>query len=275
MILTIIIPAHNEEKTIAEVLRRVLSVELGQWEKEIVVVDDGSSDGTKNILESISSKLDGRQEMRMLGFKIIYHTTNLGKGSAIQTGLKTASGDYVIIQDADLEYDPADIAKLLLALNNITPLPPLTLRGRGLQSANLSQSEKLSQSTPLFQRGAGGVEVAVFGKRGFKAYPERGFHYVVGAWMLTTCYNLLFGQKLTDLYTGYKLIPTGVFKALNIESKGFEFEAEVACKLAKRGVIIKEVPINYKPRNKTQGKHIKFVDAVKGFWKIIKLRIKD
>jgi len=160
----------------------------------------------------------------------------LGKGAAIQTGLKQASGDYVIIQDADLEYNPEDIPKLLSAISNRTGRP-----------------------------------LAVFGKRGYKAYPERGFHYVIGAWLLTAFYNLLYNQNLTDLYTGYKLIPTSIFKDLNIQSKGFEFEAEVACKLAKRGVIIKEVSINYKPRNKEQGKHIRFKDAVKGFWTILKL----
>ncbi len=246
MTLTIIIPAHNEEKTIAEVLRRVLKVDLGEWQKEIIVVNDGSTDKTGKIINKI------------FGIRPVHHKINLGKGSAIQTGLKTAKGDYVLIQDADLEYFPEDIPKLLLVLSN-----PFPFDYRSGQALN-----------PSPQQGREIVEVAVFGKRGFKAYPERGFHYVVGAWMLTTCYNLLYGQKLTDLYTGYKLIPSHIFKTLNIQSKGFEFEAEVSCKLAKRGVIIKEVPINYQPRNKDQGKHIRFVDAIKGFWKIIKLRFK-
>jgi hypothetical protein len=114
--------------------------------------------------------------------------------------------------------------------------------------------------------------MAVFGKRGHKAYPERGFHYVVGAWMLTTFFNLLYWQKLTDLYTCYKLIPGKVFKELGIKSTGFEFEAEVACKLARAGIKITETPIGYKPRNKEQGKHIRLIDAVKGFWSILKYR---
>ena len=240
MRLTIIIPAHNEEATIGQVVDKVFRVDLvprlglgllSRWEKEVIVINDGSSDSTKSILSHISPKFDGRTQMA-----ILHHEKNLCKGAAIQTGLKRASGDYVIIQDADAEYDPSDIPNLLSLIAN--------------------------------QKN----QIAVFGKRGYKAYPERGFHYVIGAWMLTTFYNILYHQNLTDLYTGYKLIPTLVFKSLNIQSKGFEFEAEVACKLAKRGVIIKEIPIHYQPRNKNQGKNIRFKDAVKGFWKILILR---
>ncbi len=243
MKLSIIIPAHNEEATIRQVLDKVVKVDIGQWEKEVIVVNDGSTDGTKNILEAVSPKINGRQEMGIVDFVVIHHSNNLGKGAAIQSGLKKATGDYVIIQDADLEYDPSDIPNLL---------------------SNLSEGSPLARGEPS--------AVAVFGKRGYKAYPERGFHYVIGAWVLTAFYNLLFHQRLTDLYTGYKLIPTGIFKSLDIQSKGFEFEAEVACKLAKRGVIIKEIPIYYQPRNKNQGKHIRFIDAVKGFKKILDLR---
>jgi len=248
MKLSIIIPAHNEQATIKQVLKKVMSVNIAPrpgsgpssaWEKEVIVINDGSSDATKTILETIPPFLSGRLKVGVLDFVVIHHEKNLGKGAAIQTGLKRATGDYIIIQDADLEYDPADIPNLL----------SLILNGES-------------------------HHIAVFGARGHKAYPERGFHYVVGAWVLTTFYNLLFNQRLTDLYTGYKLIPTGILKSLNIHSAGFEFEAEVACKLAKRGVIIKEIPIHYQPRNKNQGKHIRFVDAVKGLWMIIKCWIK-
>lgn len=244
MKLSIIIPAHNEEKTIQQVLEKVLNVDLGVWKKEVIVVNDGSSDKTGQIIDSFGN-----------GVSTIHHQTNLGKGSAIQTGLKKASGDYVIIQDADLEYEPNDIPNLLVTL--IKSTNNLSVPFGHLPSPGERVKEKA---------------IAIFGKRGYKAYPERGFHYVVGAWMLTTFYNLLYHQRLTDLYTGYKLIPTSTFRDLNIESQGFEFEAEVACKLSKRGVIIKEVPIHYQPRNKQQGKHIRFIDAVKGFWKILKLR---
>ena len=238
MRLSIIIPAHNEEATIQQVLERVFKVDLNGWDKQVIVINDGSSDATKSVLDGISSKLDGRQNVRMLDFMVVNHEKNMGKGAAIQTGLKAANGDYVIIQDADAEYDPLDIPGLL---------------------------------EPINRHATNGL--VIFGKRGYKAYPERGFHYVIGAWCLTAFYNLLYHQHLTDLYTCYKLIPTSLFKDLNIQSSGFEFEAEVSCKLAKRGVIIREVPINYKPRNKDQGKHIRFIDALKGFWMILKLRV--
>jgi dolichol-phosphate mannosyltransferase len=231
MKLSIIIPAHNEEATISQVLEKVAYINIAPWEKEIIVVNDGSTDNTKHILETLSPERDGRHKM-----VIVHHEKNLGKGAAIQTGLKQASGDYVIIQDADLEYDPSDIPGLLSFIANPNN------------------------------------NTAIFGKRGYKAYPERGFHYVIGAWLLTNFFNLLFWQKLTDLYTGYKLIPTQIFKELNIKSTGFEFEAEVACKLVKKGVKLIEVPINYKPRNKEQGKHIRFKDALVGFWTTLKLR---
>ena len=139
MRLSILIPAHNEEKTIAEVLQKVFIVDL---------------------------------------LKIIHHQINLGKGAAIKTALEKATGDYVIIQDADTEYNPSDIPKLLSALGNITPQPPLILRG--------------------------GESIAVFGKRGTKAYPERGFHYVIGAKLLTWTFNILFGVLFT-LASGFSL----------------------------------------------------------------------
>ncbi len=240
MRLSIIIPAHNEEVTIRQVLEKVSAVNFGSWEKEIIVVNDGSSDNTGKIIEQWAT-LEGNDA------HCLHHSTNLGKGAGIKTGLQAASGDYIIIQDADAEYDPADIPSLLSIIENNPSRPPLTLRG-------------------------GESQVAVFGARGHKAYPERGFHYVVGAWMLTTFFNLLYWQKLTDLYTCYKLIPGKVFKELGIKSTGFEFEAEVACKLALRGIKITEAPIGYKPRNKEQGKHIRLIDALKGFWSIFKYR---
>ncbi len=249
MRLSIIIPAHNEEKTIASILQKVFEVDISPWEKEVVVVNDGSSDGTGKILDSIcSAPIHRPQPINGHGILpiVIHHPTNLGKGAGIKTALSKVTGNYVIIQDADLEYNPGDIPKLLWAINSNPHPSPLP--------------------------GGEGAKVAIFGARGHKAYPERGFHYVVGAWMLTTLYNILYFQRLTDLYTCYKLIPAKIFKQINIQSNGFEFEAEVACKLAKKDVIIKEVPINYQPRNKAEGKHIGLKDAIKGFWTIIKLR---
>lgn len=234
MKLSIIIPAHNEESTIEQMLYKVLSVDLGDWQKEIIVVNDGSTDKTKGIIQRWESSL---RENSHLITRVIHHPVNLGKGAGIKSALERVSGDYVIIQDADLEYDPGDIPDLL---------------------SLISDAE----------------QAVVFGKRGYGACPERGFHYVVGAWMLTAVYNFLFGQKLTDLYTCYKLIPAEALKSLNIQSAGFEFEAEVACKLAKLGYKIVEMPIHYRPRNKSQGKHIGLNDFFKGFWAILKYRVK-
>jgi glycosyltransferase involved in cell wall biosynthesis len=227
MKLSIIIPAHNEEKTIETVLGLVEAVDIAPWEKEIIVVNDGSGDGTWQILENLQ---------KLKNFILLNHKKNLGKGAAIKTALEKVSGDFVIIQDADLEYQPADFPALLQALNS-------------------------------------GNRV-VFGDRGIKRYPERGFHYVIGAKILTWSVNLLYGARLRDLYTGYKLIPSALIKGLNLQSSGFEFEAEVACKILKQGIQIKEVPINYMPRSKQQGKHIRFKDAVVGLWTIVKFRLK-
>lgn len=225
MKLSIIIPTFNEAATITKVLDAVLKVDVGGWEKEIIVVDDGSTDATASMLSASSAVL------------VLSHETNQGKGAAIQTGLLHASGDYVLIQDADLEYEPSDISSLVSLI-----------KGREAKQP-----------------------IAVYGDRGIKAYPERGIHYVIGAKLLTWTVNILFGSHLKDLYTGYKLLPTGIIKELDIHSSGFEFEAEVTCKMIRRDVLILETPITYRPRNKEQGKKIRFMDAVKGFWIIIKL----
>ena len=202
------------------------------------MVDDGSSDGTGSIVDELCSvPIHGLQPINR-HTTVIHHPTNLGKGAAIKSALEKATGDYVIIQDADLEYDPQDIVNLL--------------------SLILDREQN----------------TAVFGDRGTKSYPERGFHYVVGAKLLTWAVNVLYGVWLHDLYTGYKLMPTSIMKSLDLRSFGFEFEAEVTCKLLKKGITIEEVAINYKPRDKAQGKHIRAWDAVRGLWVIIKIRLK-
>lgn len=229
MKLSVIIPAHNEDRTIKKVLDKVMQVDLGNWEGEIIVVDDGSTDKTKEILEELrASSLKSKKLVTVL-----HHALNMGKGAAIRTALKKATGDYVLIQDADLEYDPTDMPRLL----------------SGINSGNV-----------------------VFGDRGTKRYPERGFHFVLGAKILTWMVNLLYKRRLYDLYTGYKLIPRRVLNTINLQSSGFEFEAEVTCKLIKKGLKIIEIPIRYQPRNKEQGKHIGYKDFVKGFFTILKLR---
>jgi glycosyltransferase involved in cell wall biosynthesis len=224
MKLSIIIPVHNEENYIGEVLERIFALQLF-CEKEIVVVNDGSTDNTSKILEKLSE---------VNNFKLLKHEKNLGKGQAIKTGLGECTGDLIIIQDADLEYNSNDIPLLLNKM-----------------SSDIS---------------------AVYGKRGSKRWPKRGYYYIIGAKILTITINILFGGKLTDTYTGYKLFNVsriGIDLLKNLKSTGFEFEAEVTCKILAQSGKIVEVPINYIPRSKNEGKHIGLKDVFKGLFIIL------
>lgn len=224
MKLSIIIPAFNEEKTIAAILRRVLAEKFpADWKKEIITVNDGSSDRTEEAISPF------REEI-----KYLRHETNLGKGAAVKSALEAATGEAVIIQDADLEYDPADIPALIRKFEN------------------------------------SGAD-AVFGSRNIN--PEkRGYSlYVLGVATLTALINILYGSKLTDIYTGYKLIRTPVLKSLGLESRGFEFEAEVTAKLLTQRAKIEEIPISYQPRKFHEGKKIRASDGLCGLWTILRI----
>ncbi|MEK7564990.1 MAG: glycosyltransferase family 2 protein [Patescibacteria group bacterium] len=225
--LSIIIPAYNEEKTIASVLDKVGKQNYFGWNKEIVVVDDGSTDDTKTQIENCKLKIEN--------LRLISHSRNSGKGSAIKTGIGAMTGNAMIVQDADLEYDPADIQLLLNELGNRTDL-------------------------------------VVYGSRNLK--PERrGYsHYVIGSKILDFLVNLFFGTKLTDAYTCYKLFPVEIIKKINIESTGFELEMELTVKTLKMGYKIKEVPIHYYPRKFNEGKKIRARDGLKGIWTLLKYR---
>lgn len=230
MTLSIIIPVFNEKDTILEILKRIEKVDFSNpgVKKEIVIVDDGSSDGTRGVLEEIKGSP-----------KIIYHPKNQGKGAAIQSALGQVSGDYVVIQDADLEYDPQDYRKLLeCALKNNAQ--------------------------------------AVYGSR--RLNPHNRFSYIsyyLGGIFLNWATNILLGTKITDESTGYKLFKTKTIKSLPLRSKRFEFCPEVTAKIAKRGINIYEVPINYCPRHKEEGKKIRWKDGLAALWALIKYRFVD
>lgn len=227
MKLSIIVPVFNEARTIEEAIKRVSEAPTLGFEKEIIAVDDGSSDGSEKILEDIKEKY---------GFLLLRHYKNCGKGAAIKTGLEQATGDWILIQDADFEYDPKDYPRLLGGLSENSPV--------------------------------------VYGSRNLKKQKMGYWHYVLGVKFLNFLLNLLFGSRLTDAYTCYKVFSTSLIKSLSLTSQGFEFEAEVTAKILKKGVKIKEVPIHYYPRNFSQGKKIRFIDGFIAIWTIIKYWIK-
>lgn len=218
--LSVIIPVFNEERFIDKILKKVLR----QKEvAEIIIINDGSTDKTAQIIKKIKHPK----------IKIFHHSTNLGKGAAIQTGYKKISSDFVIIQDADLEYNPSEY-KILLA--------------------------------------KAGKNIVVYGSRILASNPHAYTRTYLGNVLISTFASILFGKKLTDTYTCYKLLPSKIAKKLHINSRGFEMEAEITAKLAKKQIPIIEVPISYKPRSYEQGKKIKAKDALIGAWILFKIR---
>lgn len=222
--LSILVPVYNEENSIQTLIQKVKEVVLIEdIEKEIIIVDDRSTDGTRDILNTIND------------CKIIFQEFNRGKGYAIKTGLKYVTGDYVIIQDADLEYDPNDYNKLLEVVQTY------------------------------------GAD-AVYGSRRLKKSNKKysGISFYIGGVLVTWFTNFLYGTNLTDEPTCYKLIKTNLLKSFDLECEGFEFCPEVTAKLALNDIPITEVPISYNPRNPEEGKKITWLDgyiAFKTLWK--------
>ena len=227
--LSIIIPVFNEKNTIEKIIHKVNEIDF--IKKEIVIVDDGSNDGTKDILRNrISTKVN----------KVIYHEINLGKGAAIRTGRKYITGNYTIIQDADLEYDPKDYKKLLEPFKN--------------ESVNV-----------------------VYGSRvlGKKRYYNNNFSSTVRVFfnhMLTILSNLLNNQNLSDAHTCYKVFRTNIFKSIELKENGFSFCPEVTTKLSRLDEKIVEVEINYTGRTYSEGKKTKFLDGIFAIITLFKYR---
>lgn len=223
MEISVLIPVYNEQNTISNIIQKVLSLET---EKEIIVIDDGSTDNTPEIIRRLLS------ENRKI--KAIFHEKNKGKGAAIRTGLKEATGDYIVIQDADLELDPYDIMKLVKSIDE--------------------------------------EFMVVYGSR-FLNTQQVPFINLIANKFLTFLTNFLYGGKLTDMETCYKLCKREILLSLNLKSKRFEIEPEITCKILKKGYRIKEVPISYRPRK--EGKKIGWVDGFKAIFTILKYKIYD
>jgi len=222
--LTVVIPIYNEVRTVAEVIDRVAALDI---EKQIILVDDGSSDGTREIL----SKFTGIE-----GFDVILHPNNQGKGAALQSGFLLARGEIVIVQDADLEYDPQDIFKV------IAPI----LEGRSDVVYGSRYLENQTQDRSLVHR--------------------------LGNWLLTQFSNWMTSNRLTDMETCYKAIRTPILRSIAIEQRRFGFEPEITAKLARRGYRILEVPITYRSRSWKEGKKIGFNDLLNTLWCIVRYR---
>jgi len=223
LLLSVLIPVYNEERTIAEVIDRVDAVDL---RKEIIVVDDGSSDRTSEILRSKRSSLKQIHDSRI----------NLGKGLAVRIGLTYAEGDVVIIQDADLELDPNEYLQLLAPIE----------RGE----TNVVYGSRFLRPS--------GTSVPL---------PSR-----LGNRLLTWLTNVLYGTRLTDMTTAYKVMRRSVIERLRLESHGFDFEPEITAKLARLGERILEVPISYRPRTAHEGKKIKWHHGLLYAWCLTKYR---
>lgn len=227
MKLSIIMPVYNEANSLREIIKRVQQVGLA-W--EIILVDDGSQDGTREILK----EFDGKENIR-----VILHEKNQGKGAAVRTGLKAARGNVLLIQDADLEYDPRDYPLLLKPIEE-------------------------------------GIADVVYGSR-FLGGPRRVtmFWHMVANKMLTFMTNLLYDTILSDMETGYKVFRREVIENMPLHAKRFDFEPEFTAKVLKRHYRIYEVPISFNPRDYSQGKKIKLKDAFEAVWTLLKYRIVD
>jgi glycosyltransferase involved in cell wall biosynthesis len=221
--LSILIPVYNERATILDILARVQAV---PYEKEIIAVDDGSTDGTRELLAQAQ------------GVTVLYHDCNRGKGAAIQTALAHATGDIVVIQDADLEYDPRDYKQLI---------------------------------EPIIE----GRAKVVYGSRFLGPRMAMFFWHMVANKALTLMTNILYDAILSDMETGYKAFRADVIKGMRLRSHRFDFEPEVTAKVLKRGIRIFEVPISYYGREYSEGKKIGVKDGFIAIWTLLKYRFVD
>jgi glycosyltransferase involved in cell wall biosynthesis len=221
--LSVLVPAYNEERTLGQVIDAVLKV---PEDLEIVLIDDGSSDGTWSVMQS---RVDGDH------VRAVRHLTNQGKGTAIRTGLTHARGQVIIIQDADLEYSPDDFGSLLEPLKS-------------------------------------GRATVVYGSRAFSNHSAFSYWYVVGNRLVTLMTNVLYNCYLSDMESGYKVMPLEVARSLDLRAHGFELEPEITAKLLRLGHRIFEVPINYAARSREEGKKLTPADGMKAVLTLLRYR---
>ncbi len=225
--LSIVIPVYNEKNTLEPLVEKVKKVDLGPVEKEIILVDDASTDGSVELLEGF--------QQTDPSLKIFFQAANSGKGATLREGFSHTTGDYVIVQDADLEYEPKDYKKLL----------------RALEEENVD---------------------VVYGSRFSGNYEDMSNLHYVGNKLLTLISNILFGVMLTDMETCYKLMPGEFIRSLKIKSARFNFEPEITAKILRSGKRIREVPISYKGRSHSEGKKITWRDGLSAVTTLLRFR---
>ena len=231
MKLSIIIPLYNEKNTINKLLKKIKKVDLGKIKKEIIIVDDFSTDGSREILRRLKGD-----------YVRLFQNKNKGKGAALKTGIEKATGEFIIFQDADLEYDPQDYKKLL---NPILK----------------------NEASIVFGSRFEGKRYIIWGK-------NKNIHtpHWMGNKGLTLAFNLLYGTKLTDVEPCYKLFTSKVLKSIKVSSDRFEYDIELMCKLVKKGNKIKQLPIKYNPRSFEEGKKINWKDGLVALKVMLKYR---
>jgi dolichol-phosphate mannosyltransferase len=230
--LSIIIPVYNEEASIRTVLKKLEELDLSPWKKEIIVVDDGSRDKTAKLLKEIIPTMEEA--------KVLQHKKNKGKGAAVQTGMSEANGEYILIQDADLEYNPSDIPSLLAPIDK--------MKSQVVYGTRLNR-------LPNFRR---------------EERTPRFFLHYLGNRSLSLLLSLLYKHTLTDIETGYKVFPKKAVTKMKLYSRGFEFEPEITIKLLKKGYTIHEVPITTNPRGYEKGKKLRTIpDGIKALRMIL------
>ena len=234
--LSVIIPVYNERATIEEIVRRVQDAPVAGVEKEIILVDDGSSDGTRDILRAMQAANPAAAVASPPGMKIVFHEVNQGKGAAIRTGLRYVTGELTVIQDADLEYDPREYGVLM---------------------------------QPILEDRAD----VVYGSRFMGPHRAFNFLHMLGNKFLTLITNLLYNTILSDMETCYKMFRTAVFQDIQLRANRFDFEPEITAKILKRGYRVYEVPISYAGRDVDEGKKISaWRDGLPALWALIKYR---